>query len=111
MKRHHTKNVLGILCVMGIFIFAMIFLVAIIDLLIAPILREFLLDPQMRDWCGLFSRCASQTQETFVEHLTTIAFWKNINSSNIERRLKNAVILGVIIGCGYIAILFFQRRL
>lgn len=110
MKRDYKKNALGILCVMAIFVFAMIFIVAMIDLLITPILKEFLLDPPMRDWCGVFSQCASQSQETFFEHIASIAFWKNIESANIAHRLKNAVFLGVIIGIGYIVIFFFRRR-
>lgn len=110
MRQNYKKSIFRILCVMAIFICAMLCLVAVIDLFVAPILKELLLDPLVRDWCGVFTRCASQTQVTFVEHVTSTAFWKSIDSVDIEYRLKSAGFFGALIGFGFVAISFCRRR-
>src|SRR5450830_118764 len=102
MKSYYIKHMLALLYVICICVIAMIFLVAIIDLLIAPFLNELILEPNRREWCGLFSQCASQTQVTFIEYAKTMALWKYLDVTNIMHRLKNAAILGFIIGICYV---------
>lgn len=110
MRKNYKEIIFPVLCVMVIFVCAMLCLVAIVDLLVAPILKELLQDSLTRDWCGVFTRCASQIQVTFVEHVTSPAFWEKIDSENIERRLKSAAFLGALIGFGLVAISVFRRR-
>ncbi|WP_157845801.1 hypothetical protein [Herbaspirillum huttiense] len=110
MRKNYKEIIFPVLCVMVIFICAMLCLVAVVDLVVAPILKELLQDSLTRDWCGVFTRCASQTKMTFVEHVTSPKFWKNIHTENIERRLKSAALLGALIGFGLVAISVFRRR-
>lgn len=111
MRLQHRKNVLALFYIIFIFVIGMIFLVAIIDFLIAPFLIEFIQEPNRREWCGLIYQCASQAQITFAEYIGTMMLWKNFDVIYILHRLKTAVILGFFIGICYIAILILQRKL
>ena len=58
MRKNYKEIIFPVLCVMVIFICAMLCLVAVVDLVVAPILKELLQDSSTRDWCGVFTRCA-----------------------------------------------------
>jgi len=88
----------------------MIILIFIMDFLVSPIPRELLLEPYLRDWCGILSRCASRTQGSFIEHIQSGALWKNWDLAATENRLKKASLLGSVIGVGYVAIAAFRRQ-
>ncbi|EON12804.1 hypothetical protein [Pandoraea sp. SD6-2] len=92
------------------FIVAMATLVAIMDFLIAPVLGELLAEPRARQWCGLFSRCASRSQVSFVEYVYSGALLNGMNVTAAVHRLKTAAILELVVGIGFIALRFFGRR-
>ena len=93
-----------------IFVSMMIVMVLILDFIVSPILRELLLEPYIRDWCGILSRCASRTQKSFIEHLQSGALWTSLDLVATESRLKKAALLGSVIGVGYVAIAAFPRQ-
>ncbi|UIF87508.1 hypothetical protein [Cupriavidus sp. UYPR2.512] len=93
-----------------LFIVAIVIMVAVMDLLVAPLLTELLQEPQLRDWCGIFYRCANQAQSSLVEYISMGALWNGLDSARIVHRLKSAVLLGTLVGIGYVVISYFCRR-
>lgn len=110
MKNNRNLVIRSTIYVALIFFAMMVVLVSCLDLLASPILRELLLEPYQRNWCGIFSRCASGTQRSFIEHLQAGAPWTSWDLVATETRLKKAALLGAFIGVGYVAIAAFQHR-
>jgi hypothetical protein len=96
--------------VVCIFMVAIVSLLLILDLILAPISAEILVDPSRRDWCGFFSRCASGTRQSFLEYLWSDAPWRRLHIIAIERRAELAAILGLLIGIGFMGLLFFSSQ-
>lgn len=96
--------------VVCIFMIAMVSLLLIFDVILAPVLAEILVDPSQQEWCGTFLRCASGVRQSFLEYLWSGAPWTRLNIIAVQRRAELAAILGVLIGLGFIGISFFSFR-
>jgi hypothetical protein len=96
--------------VVCIFMVAIVSLLLILDLILAPISAEILVDPSRRNWCGFFSRCASGMRQSFFEYLWSGAPWRRLNIIAIERRAGLAAILGLLIGIGFMGFSFLSSQ-
>jgi hypothetical protein len=92
------RAALSTIYVVGIFVVAMVAMVLILDVVLAPILVEMFLGPDQRDWCGIWSRCASKTHPSFFAYLWSGTPWRRIDSAAIVDRAALAAGLGVIVG-------------
>jgi hypothetical protein len=110
MKYNIDHIVLKTICVMYIFMVAMVGLLLMLDLILLPILAKVLLDPIEQDWCGIFSRCVSQIQQSFFGYLWSGAPWRKLNIVAIESRAKLAAIFGLFIGGAIMVSSFFARH-
>ncbi|WP_247313787.1 hypothetical protein [Ralstonia pseudosolanacearum] len=110
MSINKNPSIIDITCVIFLFIFALVTIVALMDLIAAPILKELFQDPNLRIWCGVFSRCASQAQISFFEYISMGELWNGLDSARLMIRLKKAALLGSLVGMGYVVFWYFRRR-
>lgn len=110
MKSHPKIGIVGIILVIIIFIFATVVIVLIIDLITTPILVELMLEQIMRNWCGIFTRCASQSQPSFFEYIMSGAVWAHISAGDEIIRVKKAAFVGLVAGVGYVASASYYGR-
>jgi hypothetical protein len=110
MSRQNSPGIIGAIYAIIFFVVAMTLIVSAIDFLVAPLLTEVLQEPNLRNWCGVFSRCASQTQVSLVEYIYNGELWNGLDSARIVHRLKISVLFGALIGIGYAVISNFRRR-
>lgn len=96
--------------VVFIFVIAMVVLVLILDVIVDPILSSVLQDPLQRDWCGIFSKCASKLQQTFFEYLRSGEPWLRIDTAAVKVRIVKASVVGVTLGIGISVISFTSMR-
>lgn len=109
MKYNVKSMVASAICAIFISVVAMIVLV-IISSLIAPILGALFIESGYQSWCGVFSRCASATQQSFIEYIWSDAPWNNLNIATIVDRLKRAILGGVFLGIAVMGISVFSNR-
>lgn len=94
------------------FVVAITFLAIIMDILLLPCLREFMLKPFQRKWCGIFSRCASQGQVSFVEYVKSGGIFSRLDVTYEIVRIKKAALIGLLAGAGYVILgIYYQRRM
>ena len=110
MKSHPKIGMVGIILIILIFIFSMVVIVLIIDLITTPILVELMLEQIMRSWCGIFARCAGQSQASFFEYIMSGAVWSHISAVDEIIRVKKAAFVGLVAGVGYVASASYYGR-
>ena len=85
------------------FIRLVIFFVAVLalpllalNLLALPLIREFLMDPVLRDLCGLVSQCAARHKPAFLDFLFAGGLWPTgISIEVIKKILLITVLISV----------------
>jgi len=95
--------------VIVVFLLATEIIVATSDLFIGPMTKELLLEPRLRNWCGVFEQCGGQAQVTFLEYVKLGGLWNSLHGADVVLRLWKGAVLGFLIGIGYVAVTTSRR--
>jgi hypothetical protein len=101
-----TVKTIQVTCIFSV---AMVVLVMLLDFML-PTFSTMLQDPIRRGWCGIFMRCASGMEQTFVEFLWSGEPWKSLSFGMIKIRVVKAALVGVFAGVGFSVTLFASIR-
>lgn len=110
MNRHIKPISIRAAYVVCIFTIGMVGLLLILDVILMPVLGELFRDSSEHAWCGVFSQCASGTQQSFLLYVWSGVPWMRLDITAIQERAKLAAISGVLTGIGFVAYLSFSSR-
>lgn len=110
MSYSTKKMIIHAVYVIVIFVAGMIGLVCVLDLVLLPVVFDVLRDSHMQNWCGTFSRCASGTQQTFIEYVWSGGPWEKIDLAPLKSRVIRAGFVGMVIGVTLVLYSIFSSR-